>query len=121
MVGLEGSSDISIITKRYPRIGPAEAGTGYEEQTESFAANNVPTELPIFRRSDELIIHVKGKVSQPDLAPKLKAQIHELVGQPEIGLQWDVRWRFKALESSHAYQFTFFTNSVPRDDRVDLA
>jgi hypothetical protein len=121
LVGLEGSSDISIISRRYPRIGPAEPGTGFEEQTAHFHAGQVPADMPIPADMDEIVIRVDGSLSQPDLASELRKRVDDFVGESEIGKNWDVRSRFRDAQSKRDYQFTVFTNFVPQGGTVDLA
>jgi hypothetical protein len=120
LVGLEGSSDISIISKRYPRCGPAEANCGYEEQTSKFSVASIPNDLLVPKDTDELVIRVDGLLPDPQRAGELKQQVNDFVVESEIGSHWDVRAKFKDAETSRAYQFTVFTNMIPSGDRVDL-
>jgi hypothetical protein len=121
LVGLEGSSDISIVSRRYPRIGPAESGSGFEEQAARFSVGQIPAEMPIPSDIDEVVIRLEGSVSQPDLVSELRKRVDDFVGESGIGEHWDVRSKFRDAQSKRDYQFTVFTNYRPQGGRVDLA
>ena len=121
LVGLEGSSDISVVSRRYPRVGPAEPGVGFEEQSSHFSTSQMPQEVALPADTDEVVIQVKGALQQPDSATDLKQRVHQFVTEAEIGDTWDVRSHFGNVQSGRAYQFTLFTNYVPHSGPVDLA
>jgi hypothetical protein len=121
LVGLEGSSEISIVSRRYPRVGPAEPGSGFEEQTAHFPISQIPADMPIPAQIDEVVIRVDGSLSQPDRANELRKRVHDFVDETGIGKNWDVRSRFRDVQSKRDYQFTVFTNYVPQGGTVDLA
>jgi len=119
--GLAGSSDISIVARRYPRIGPAESGVGFEEKAFRFSTAAIPQELPVSADIDEVVIRVDGALTQPDQAHALRQRVSDLVTDEEMADSWDVRSHFRDAPSRQEYQFTVFTNYVPRGGPVDLA
>ena len=121
LVGLEGSSDISIIARRYPRIGPAESGVGFEEKALRFSAAEVPSDMPLPADMDEVVIRVDGELPESNCAGELRQRVNDFVTESQIGDTWDVRSRFRDAPSRQSYQFTVFTNYVPRGGPVDLA
>jgi len=121
LVGLQGSSDISIVSRRYPRIGPAESGVGYEEQSSHFTAATMPADVALPPDTDEVVIHLKGSLSSADLAGDLKQRVNDFMNEMEMMDTWDIRSHFHDQPSNKAYQFTLFTNFVPRGGPVDLA
>jgi len=121
LVGLQGSSDISIISRRYPRFGPAESGAGFEEQASHFSTAQMPANVALPPDTDEVVIHVNGSMSHTDLASDLRQRVDDFVREMEIGDAWDVRSHFHDHPANKTYQFTLFTNFVPGSGPVDLA
>ena len=77
--------------------------------------------MPIAAEIDEVVIRVDGSLAQPDLASELRKRVDDFVGESGLGKNWDVRPRFRDVQSKRDYQFTLFTNYVPQGGAVDLA
>ena len=105
---LPGGISVQVIAKRFPRLGPAEPGTGYMQKQQCFELKQLPADLPIPPGMDEILITMEGALDQAQSTLHLLAQVNDLLGAVSTTTCWDAR--------------TFFGNSMefPRSYRIEL-
>ena len=112
LTALPGSLSIQIVAKRFPRLGPAEAGTGYVQEERSFDSADLPDRVPIPDGMDEIIITLQGVLNDQHSTLALLAQINSLLGNVQASAAWDSRTFFQnALGCQHTYKVTVFSDT----------
>jgi hypothetical protein len=112
LTGLPGSVSVQVIAKKFPRRGPAEAGTGYLQEEQSFDPAHLPDRLPIPDGMDEIIITLQGVLNDKNSTLALLAQINSLLGHVQASAAWDSRTFFQnAMGCQHTYQVTVFSDT----------
>jgi hypothetical protein len=107
LAALPGGMAMNVVAKKFPRLGPAEAGTGYQQEERSFRCNEIPDPLPVPGGMDEIIITLQGVIKDPDAAQAVRSQVNHLLSRPELGNYWDSRAKFGRADDS--YQVTVFS------------
>jgi hypothetical protein len=109
---LPGGIDVRLTAKRFPRRGPAEPGTGYMQQEQSFDPHHLPEQLAIPFGMDEIVITMRGELDQAQSTVALLQQLNDLLGAVGSEEPWDYRTFFQhAIGSAPAYQVTVFTDT----------
>jgi hypothetical protein len=100
LASLPGSMAVNITSRKFPRLGPAEPGSGYEESQWSFPVSQLPEALAVPSDSEEIVITVQGSLPAPGTRDELVARLDSLLGPSGVGDQWDVRTHFSQVPHS---------------------
>jgi hypothetical protein len=118
LASLPGSMAMNVISRKFPRLGPAEPGTTYQEETKSFASDSIPDGLRVPADVEEVVITLQGTLPQANARNELVNQLNEFFDTSEIAGGWDVRAKFSVQPTDgHAYELTIFKN--PASGRSD--
>ena len=109
LAALPGGTAVNVVARKFPRLGPAEAGTGFEQEEKSFPCDRIPDSIPVPPNSDEIVITVQGVMNDPDIAETVRSQVDDLLSSPEMANYWDSRAKFGRADAH--YQVTVFTES----------
>jgi len=106
---------VSVVSKRFPRFGPAESGTGYHEEVSRFAAADVPTPLPVGQSADEVVITFNGRRAEPEAKRHLVDEVNDFLGTAGYAAEWDFRagtviGADTSMDSATAFELTVFTS-----------
>jgi hypothetical protein len=111
LAALPGSTAVNVVARKFPRLGPAEAGTGYQQDERRFACNALPDAIVMPGGMDEITITLQGVMADRDAVQAVRAQVSRLLSIPEVVDGWDSRARFAANDDR--YQVTVFTETFP--------
>ena len=112
LTALPGSVSLQVVAKKFPRRGPAEAGTGYLQEERSFDPAHLPDRLTIPGGMDEIIITLQGVLNDKHSTLALLAQINSLIANVEATTAWDSRTFFQnSMDCAHTYQVTIFSDT----------
>jgi hypothetical protein len=100
LASLPGGGKVDVISRKLPRVGPAEANTGYIVSTRSFQVEEIPQQQQscssyVQPDSEEVIIRLRGRLEEPVKRSSLLNQLHQLFAEPDLRHHWDVRTYFK--------------------------
>ena len=95
LASLPGGGNVDVISRKFPRVGPAEPGTPYQVSTQSFPVQEIPAAPTLSQDTDEVIIRLSGTLDEPQKRDSLVDQLHALFGKPELRSKWDVRTSFR--------------------------
>jgi hypothetical protein len=102
-----GLEALSVITKTFPHLGPAELGTGYRQSVLRFQPESVPTVVPIDPDAEEINIAGRGALSDERHRHQLVQQLRTSVSA--AGAAWDFRVHFPAgLGGGVKYELNVF-------------
>lgn len=111
LAALPGSSAMNVVSRTFPRFGPAETGTPYREETRSFTADSIPEGLNVSADVEEIIITLEGTLPEAQAKDDLVERLNDLLGAPDMAGDWDLRARFTHAQSAQqAYELTVFRN-----------
>jgi len=119
---LPGIHAVDVNSKRFARLGPAEADTPYEEKFNSFAARDLPEALPVVPNADEMTITLRGTLL--DASANLADAAHGLFDDLAVGTRWNLRVEMPKVpprSSTSPYQVTVFHDAFGGGDRVPPA
>jgi hypothetical protein len=103
-----GLEALSVITKVFPHLGPAELGTGYRQSVLRFQPESVPTVLPIDPDAEEINIAARGALPDERHRDRLVQQLRRSVSV--AGAAWDFRVDFPVvLGGGMKYELAVFT------------
>jgi hypothetical protein len=106
---LPGGISVQVIAKRFPRLGPAEPGTGYMQKQQCFELNHLPDDLPIPPGMDEILITMEGALDQAQSTLNLLSQVNDFLGAVSTTTCWDARTFFgNPMESPRSYRIELF-------------
>ena len=109
LTGVPGETGLEVLTRRFPRLGPAEPGTGYRESVSAFekgAAGRLD-----MSDVDEVVIKIHGRVDPSAGWGSVRDMIDNAMDAAGVESGWEVRARFDAADAdSRAYEAVVFTN-----------
>jgi len=119
-----GGKEVSIMSRRLPRVLPAEAGTGFLQEERSFALGDCPAEMPAeLRGMDEVTITLFGEIPDGDAGAADISHVidsaRSLLSDAQAEDDWEIRSKVKrptglegddARETRQAYQITLFAD-----------
>lgn len=115
---LPGGISVQVTAKRFPRRGPAEPGTGYVQQEQSFDLHHLPDHLPIPQGMDEIVITMQGALEGEASTLGLLTNVNGVLESVPTHTCWEAR-TFLAPAQTHPrpYKINLFTElfgSAPR-------
>ena len=107
---LPGGISVQVTARRFPRRGPAEPGTGYLQEEQSFDLHDLPAELPIPGGMDEIVITMQGALPESEESTVgLLTQVNSLLGAVQTNACWDSRTFFgNAMNRPRPYKINLF-------------
>jgi hypothetical protein len=87
---LPGSKGLSVHTRRYPRIGPAERSSGFEEHHWSMTADEKPAELAIPADAEDVTVTWLGMASV-GVDQQVADTIDQTIGEAGGAMSWEYR------------------------------
>jgi hypothetical protein len=108
-----GGTRFVVTAKRYPRIGPADSGTTYQERTYSCTIANLSQVLGITADADEVTITLEGAWPGPIGRCDLIESFTRILDERGLTIGWDVRARVSGATASE-YCLTVFNQCAPR-------
>ena len=104
-----GGTDVDVISKKFPRFGPAESGTTYEESKRSFRTTEIPAALSVPFDAEEIRITLHGVLPRPDVKDEVLTTVRAALASPCIDAHWDMRARFShETQGPGPYEVTVF-------------
>ena len=110
---LPGGISVQVTAKRFPRRGPAEPGTGYQQQEQSFDLHHLPDELPIPQGMDEILITMQGALDgdDDDATLGLLTRVNFVLGSATTSTCWEARTFLGAAQARpRPYKVALFTD-----------
>jgi hypothetical protein len=112
LVTIPGGIELNVVAKKFPRRGPAECGSGYEQQEHTYLPGRLPDRLPVAPGMDEFVITLQGVLSASESPVTLMAQVDALLGNLRASTYWDSRTYFRNPPgASPIYQVTVFSDA----------
>ena len=115
---LPGGISVQVTAKRFPRRGPAEPGTGYVQQEQSFDLHHLPDDLPIPQGMDEIVITAEGALDGDVSTLGLLTHVNGVLGSVTTHTCWEARTFLGATQTRpRPYKINLFTElfgSLPR-------
>jgi hypothetical protein len=112
---LPGGISVQVTSKRFPRRGPAEPGTGFMQQEQSFDLHHLPDDLPIPGGMDEIIITMQGALDVEDSTLGLLTRVNSVLGSVSTSTCWEARTFLGATHvQPRPYKINLFTELVSR-------
>ena len=109
LTGLPGAISVQVIAKKFPRMGPAEPGTGYMQEERSFELDRLPDALPIPTAMDEIVITMQGALDDAEETIGLLSRVSGLLSTAHTSVCWESRTFFgDARERPRRYQVELF-------------
>ena len=114
---LPGGVSVEVLATKFPRLGPAEPGTGYQQEKQSFELDRLPDRLPIPSGMDEIVIMMQGAMAGADASLKLLAQVNDLLGSVQTNMCWESRTYFgNVQETPRSYKVELFRSFAEPGD-----
>jgi hypothetical protein len=106
---LPGSAAINLTARKFPRFGPHETGTIFEEKSMSFAVNQLPEAVEVPADAEDVRITVSGALQQGS-SPNLVGQLNQFFAQNGMSDRWEVRGWVQPAPSANGrtYQVQVF-------------
>jgi hypothetical protein len=112
---LPGGISVQVTSKRFPRRGPAEPGTGFMQQEQSFDLHHLPDDLPIPGGMDEIIITMQGALDVEDSTLGLLTRVNSVLGSVSTSTCWEARTFLGATHvQPRPYKINLFTELFSR-------
>lgn len=107
---VDGGRAIDISEKTFPRIGPAEPGTGYRERTHH-CRPEAPVDPPISPEAEEIVITLRGAMPAQDV-DVVRQMLDRVADESALGVgpEWETRIRVAPDAGCHIYELVVFTN-----------
>lgn len=112
-----GGKEVSIVSRRLPRVLPSEAGTGFQQEERSFSLCDCPAEMPAeLRGMDEVTITLFGELPDAGDISHVIDSARSLLSDAEAEDDWEIRSKVKKPaggegdERRPAYQITLFAD-----------
>jgi hypothetical protein len=108
---IHGSTSLSVVSRRFPRLGPAEFGTGFQQAQFELACKQIPADIQVPPDADEIRITLRGALDSGMARPQLKQAVSDAVGAHALPVGWDFRIHFATQTSGNSsYQVNVFTD-----------
>jgi len=112
---LPGGISVEVTSKRFPRLGPAEPGTGYVQEEQSFDLHHLPDDLPIPNGMDEIVITMQGTLDGEDSTLSLLTRVNSVLGSVSTNTCWEARTFLGATHTRpRPYKINLFTEFFGR-------
>jgi hypothetical protein len=105
---LPGTMLFDVLEKTYPRFGPAEPGTPFQQETHRYTPDRIPAWLQIPESVEEVVVTVEGALSSDAQRRRITEVLQQISEQCSAG-HWDIRAWFEP--SLHNYRLEIFTQS----------
>lgn len=88
---LPGQKELSVETKRYPRLLPAESGVGFEQKFWSFNGEETPTntDIAIPPDAEDVVVTWEGRVDSAESMGEISLMIGAAVSDLGMRASWD--------------------------------
>jgi hypothetical protein len=108
-----GGTRFIVSARRYPRIGPADAGSTFQERNYTCTIANLAQVMAITSDADEVSITLEGawpgSIGRCDLIESFT----RILDERGLAIGWDVRARLVSGSASQ-YRLTVFNDAAPR-------
>jgi hypothetical protein len=102
---IQGSVSLRVVTRRFPRFGPAELGTGFHQSQFEIACGQVPPAIKLPPDADEIRITLQGALDSGMARPQLKQAVCAAIAGPTLPAVWDFRVHFSnQTDGNSSYQ-----------------
>lgn len=108
---IPGGDSIRLTFKRYPRHGPGESETGYEEHEHCFPLNRLPQTLGMGPDAEAIVITLIGAWAGISGRRALLQEAWDRCAD-SLGDDWDIRL-YMSEDPSGRYELIVFSNPKP--------
>jgi hypothetical protein len=109
---LPGSKALSVQTRRYPRLGPAERSSGFQEDRWSMAADEEPAELSIPADTEDVLVTWLGVPNIPEIDQQITLAVDATINEAGGAMNWEYRVFTRSLAEKPEEVVVQIFNSV---------
>ena len=105
----DGAAALNVVARCYPRVAPADGGTGFQQLRYDFPRDRIP-EAMLLPGDAEITITVQGALGNEVAKPLLKTAVEKVLTGPAGSNAWDARVYFDGHQQGGLmYEVKVFT------------